>query len=238
MIIGALPVTAELASATAATARGTQPGGSPCFGRLAVCFSINDAIVSMPPRSAHWYAAGAGALSSGAYVRDVELAPAIIQDLLTTVGTRGDVQPYIAIARALMARGHEVTLAVSDDHAPLVRAYGVAHRSMRGNFRELLQTDLGRAWLTSEASPLEYVRYARELFLPMQRMLCEDADAAVEGADGVVFYAMAMHAMHAAERRKLPMAMLAPWPIIPSGEIAPVTGAVVFDAPGFVKKLA
>ncbi len=157
---------------------------------------------------------------------------------LVTLGTRGDVQPYIAVAHALMARGHDVKLAVSEDHASLLRAYGVPHHVMRGNFRELLQSDLGRAWLTSGDSPRKYARYAKELFLPLQRAACEDADAAVEGADGVVFYAIAMHAMHAAERRKLPSVALSPWPLVPTTEIAPLPMPWLSGAPGFVKKLA
>lgn len=157
---------------------------------------------------------------------------------LVTLGTRGDVQPYIGIARALMARGHDVKVAVSEDHVPLLRAYGVAHHPMRGNFRELLRSDLGRAWLTSGDSPRKYAKYAKELFLPMQKVLCEDADAAVDGADGVVFYAMAMHAMHAAERRRLPTVALSPWPMVPTSEAAPLPMPWLDAAPGFVKKLA
>ncbi|HEX4514998.1 MAG TPA: glycosyltransferase [Polyangiaceae bacterium] len=157
---------------------------------------------------------------------------------LVTLGTRGDVQPYVAVARALMARGHDVKIAVSDDHAALLRSYGVAHHAMRGNFREMMQSDLGRAWLSSADSPLEYARLAKELFLPLQKQICEDADAAVEGADGVVFYVMAMHAMHAAERRGLPFVALAPWPMAASTEIAPLPAPWLASAPGFVRKLA
>jgi sterol 3beta-glucosyltransferase len=156
---------------------------------------------------------------------------------LVTLGTRGDVQPYIAVARALMARGHQVTLAASEEHAELVRAYGVSYKAMRGNFREILQTDLGRAWLTSGDSPREYARYGKELFVPMQRAACEDADAAVEGADCAAFYTMALGAMHAAERRKIPVVALAPWPMIATREFAPM-GAEWLPNIGFLNKLA
>ncbi|MCP3872601.1 MAG: hypothetical protein GY699_05515, partial [Desulfobacteraceae bacterium] len=30
--------------------------------------------------------------------------------LIATIGTRGDVQPYIALGRALMESGHEITI--------------------------------------------------------------------------------------------------------------------------------
>ncbi len=30
--------------------------------------------------------------------------------LILTIGTRGDVQPYVALGRALMESGHEITI--------------------------------------------------------------------------------------------------------------------------------
>ncbi|PVZ06893.1 glycosyltransferase [Actinomycetospora cinnamomea] len=45
--------------------------------------------------------------------------------LITTFGTRGDVQPYVAFAGALRARGHDVTLAVPEGFRDLVEGVGV-----------------------------------------------------------------------------------------------------------------
>lgn len=44
---------------------------------------------------------------------------------LATFGSRGDVQPYVAIHRHLTSLGHEVTLAVPEDELEFVRAFGV-----------------------------------------------------------------------------------------------------------------
>lgn len=41
--------------------------------------------------------------------------------LLVTVGTRGDVEPFIALARAASADGHDVALCTFDEHAALVK---------------------------------------------------------------------------------------------------------------------
>jgi tetratricopeptide (TPR) repeat protein len=46
--------------------------------------AAKEAYQLLPRETVHWYGAAAYALSSGAYVGDVELAPMIIQDLLTT----------------------------------------------------------------------------------------------------------------------------------------------------------
>lgn len=154
---------------------------------------------------------------------------------IVTMGTRGDVQPYVAIGRALRERGHEVVIGVDDDHAAMIRAHGLEHRRAGGSFRALLETDLGRAWLTSADSPRKYAKYARELFGPLQQAWCEDADRAVEGCDGVAFYALATGALHAAERRKLPAIALTPWPLAPTRAHAPVVAPWLEAMPGLVK---
>lgn len=41
-------------------------------------------------------------------------------------GSRGDVQPYIALGQALLAQGHTPTIVTTRDHGDLVRGYGLA----------------------------------------------------------------------------------------------------------------
>ncbi len=45
--------------------------------------------------------------------------------ILPTIGTRGDVQPYIALALGLVKAGHAVTLATHPCMRGLVESYGV-----------------------------------------------------------------------------------------------------------------
>lgn len=45
--------------------------------------------------------------------------------ILPTIGTRGDVQPYIALAPGLQAHGHLVTIATHPCMRVLVESYGV-----------------------------------------------------------------------------------------------------------------
>ena len=50
----------------------------------------------------------------------------VVHVVIAAVGSRGDVQPYIAVGLALQRRGHRVTLAVEDRMAPLVQQFGLA----------------------------------------------------------------------------------------------------------------
>jgi sterol 3beta-glucosyltransferase len=48
-----------------------------------------------------------------------------VRALLVTHGTRGDVQPLLALAVALRGRGHEAVLAAPESFAPAASEHGV-----------------------------------------------------------------------------------------------------------------
>ena len=49
---------------------------------------------------------------------------------LLTLGTRGDTQPFIALGKALMARGHDVALGAPDNFQSWIEEHGLAYRSI------------------------------------------------------------------------------------------------------------
>ncbi|WP_309086187.1 glycosyltransferase [Chelativorans sp.] len=57
---------------------------------------------------------------------------------IETLGTRGDVQPYLALAMGLMARGHEVQLAAPVQFTDMAAEYGVPFAGLPGEFLALL----------------------------------------------------------------------------------------------------
>lgn len=60
--------------------------------------------------------------------------------LLQTLGTRGDVQPFIALGVRLKARGHEVTVSTGLGFENEIEAAGLAAEPIGVDFRALLQT--------------------------------------------------------------------------------------------------
>lgn len=54
-------------------------------------------------------------------------------------GSRGDVQPYIAIGQALLALGHQCTIVTTLDHEALVRSYGLEAATISVNVVDELQ---------------------------------------------------------------------------------------------------
>jgi sterol 3beta-glucosyltransferase len=50
-----------------------------------------------------------------------------------TIGSRGDVQPYIALGRGLQKEGHKVTIATHEEYKEWVTGFGIGHRTAGGD---------------------------------------------------------------------------------------------------------
>lgn len=50
-----------------------------------------------------------------------------------TIGSRGDVQPYIALGRGLQKEGHKVTIVTHEEYKEWITGFGVGHRTAGGD---------------------------------------------------------------------------------------------------------
>lgn len=138
--------------------------------------------------------------------------------VIATVGTRGDVQPYVALGKELKRRGHDLTIATNTDHRALVEAHGLAHRGVCGNFRELLSSPPGRRWIAS-ADPIRYMQTGRALFEPVARAWIADFDEALAEADVVLSHAATPPSLAVCRGRGKRFLVVSPFPSVPSREI-------------------
>ncbi|WP_292719843.1 glycosyltransferase [Nostoc sp. JL34] len=58
---------------------------------------------------------------------------------ILTVGSRGDLQPYCALAIGLKRAGHEVTIATHENFELFVRKFDLKFAAIAGNMQEFLQ---------------------------------------------------------------------------------------------------
>src|SRR5260221_7439135 len=56
-----------------------------------------------------------------------------------TLGTRGDTEPYLALAAGLHKAGHRVTLVAPQRYSELIRAQGVNAQPMRLDVQDLFE---------------------------------------------------------------------------------------------------
>ena len=125
-----------------------------------------------------------------------------------TIGSRGDVQPYIALCKGLMAEGHKVKIATHAEFEPWVRKHGIDFSPVDGDPAELMRICVENGMFTysflKEAS-LKFRGWIDEL-LTSAWTACQDSDILIESPS-------AMAGIHIAEALGIPYfrAFTMPW---------------------------
>jgi UDP:flavonoid glycosyltransferase YjiC (YdhE family) len=113
---------------------------------------------------------------------------------IVAIGSRGDIQPYIALGEGLQQAGQRVRLNTHHDFEALVREHGLEFAPLHGNVRDLMSSEAGVSFAETGANPIKFVRefrsIARTLIVGMLGdclEACADTDLIV--MTGIGFYA-------------------------------------------------
>jgi UDP:flavonoid glycosyltransferase YjiC (YdhE family) len=129
--------------------------------------------------------------------------------LILTLGSRGDVQPYIALGKGLQAARHTVTLASLQTFEGMVAEHHLAFRPLRGEFLALLQTPEGKAAMIGKGNPLALMRKVT----PMLRGMLDDGWNAAQGVDAIIYHPKALGGHSIAEKLGIPGVIALPLPL-------------------------
>jgi vancomycin aglycone glucosyltransferase len=116
--------------------------------------------------------------------------------VLATVGSRGDVQPMLALAKAFLARGHTPLVAAPPNFENWIRSLGFEYAPLGHDIQEFLAEN--RDMLTGNPVKMlkETSRYFNEQ-IPLQaqqlKPICRQADAVVYGGLAVTSATVAEH---------------------------------------------
>jgi sterol 3beta-glucosyltransferase len=131
-------------------------------------------------------------------------------------GTRGDVQPYIALGKGLKAEGYNVCVLTSDDFESLVRGAGLAFGSMGASVEAMLQSD---EWRKSMESG-NFLLILRRMTAAMKRNasdLARKMPALLEGTDLLVAGMAGLGGPFSiAEKMRIPVIQTYVFPITPT----------------------
>lgn len=128
--------------------------------------------------------------------------------LLTTIGSFGDLNPYIGLGLALKRRGHQPILAVANAYRPHVEAAGLECRPVGPHGDPWDQALVARIM-----HPLRGAEFlVRDLLMPTVGEAYDDLFAATADVDAIVSHPLTFTAPLVAEKRGLPWAgaVLAP----------------------------
>ena len=136
--------------------------------------------------------------------------------VISTAGSLGDLNPFIALALELKARGYEPLIASQDEFRAKIEAEGIDFHALRPGVEDVKgelgideQTIFRKA--TNGSSGLPFL--VRRIAMPFLRRAYEDMMSATQGASLVVTHPSAFAARLAAENRGLlwMSAVLAPF---------------------------
>lgn len=122
-----------------------------------------------------------------------------------TIGSRGDVQPYIALGCGLKAAGFEVSIATYAFFKPLIEQYGLVIIPLSGDPKAMLASEEGQRWLQSHQNPFQFIQSFIALTQPRIEPLMQETKMALADADLIIYSDLGIVGYHVAEFLKTPL---------------------------------
>ncbi len=157
---------------------------------------------------------------------------------LFTIGSRGDIQPYVALGLGLQAAGHSVRLAAHNEFERFIRSRGLDIFPVEGNPRAMLESDAGRDWLESANNPLAFFKKLGELSEQIMDQFLVDIWDACQETDAIIISPLAMPAAHVAEKLGLPVYAAYLQPSVPTRAFAAPMASGGRDFGGIFNRLS
>nr|POE93304.1 sterol 3-beta-glucosyltransferase [Quercus suber] len=125
-----------------------------------------------------------------------------------TIGSRGDVQPYVALAKGLLAEGHSVRIATHARFKDFVEQHGIDFRPVAGDPEDLMQICVDYGLFTPG-----FLYEGSKRFRPWLQELLESAWTACQGSELLIESPSTMAGVHIAEALEIPYfrAFTMPW---------------------------
>ncbi|KAK7409119.1 Sterol 3-beta-glucosyltransferase [Neonectria punicea] len=125
-----------------------------------------------------------------------------------TIGSRGDVQPYIALCKGLLAEGHKPRIATHGEFQGWIESHGIEFARVEGDPAELMRLCIENGTFT-----WSFLREANSTFRGWLDDLLDSSFKACEGSELLIESPSAMAGIHIAEKLGIPYfrAFTMPW---------------------------
>lgn len=125
-----------------------------------------------------------------------------------TIGSRGDVQPYIALCKGLQAEGHRARIATHAEFQSWIESHGIAFAPVNGDPAELMRVCVENGMFTPS-----FIYKVNSQFRDWLDGLLTSAYVACQGSDLLLESPSAMCGIHIAEALEIPYfrAFTMPW---------------------------
>ncbi|MFN2148287.1 MAG: glycosyltransferase [Anaerolineales bacterium] len=124
---------------------------------------------------------------------------------IITIGTRGDVLPYLALGLGLQRAGYRVRIAAQGIYAGLIESHGFEFAPVAGDPRATMESQSGQAWQQSGRNALALIKSMRAVFAgeDMTASL-NDTLKACEGTQAILYAFFGTAGYHIARKLGVP----------------------------------
>lgn len=148
---------------------------------------------------------------------------AVVRLTLFTVGSRGDVQPHVALGLGLQAAGFDVTVSTHEPFRTFVEAHGLGFAPLPGDPRAVLETPEAQEMLRSGTGLVAFARHFVPLLEPWFRDLVEAVTPLHQESDVVLYSQLAFVPWHLGKVDRTPTIMTGLQPLHPTAEFPAIT---------------
>ncbi|MDG5789625.1 glycosyltransferase [Evansella sp. AB-P1] len=134
---------------------------------------------------------------------------------LLTIGTLGDVRPFLALALGLQKLGHQVNLAGPENFISYVEPYQVPYHSLEVDTKQLLESEEGKRWMAA-GNVNKFMEELQKMFHERRYILERDILAACQDNDLIITHPLLLfHAATLSEKFHIPLMLATPFPDSP-----------------------
>ncbi len=122
---------------------------------------------------------------------------------ILTLGSRGDVQPFIGLGIGLKQAGYKVKIASQATFESEIRSHGLEFALMSGNPKEGIEGAQGQAMLKTK-NPIDFVHRLGDLLEPIMEAVLLDSWQACQGTDAIIGGGFPFWGFDIAEKLNIP----------------------------------
>jgi UDP:flavonoid glycosyltransferase YjiC (YdhE family) len=137
--------------------------------------------------------------------------------VIFAAGSRGDVQPFLALGRVLACQGDTVRMIASTRYHHLISEAGLEFRPLSTDPAEIITSAEGQDLLSGRNNPVAFIRGISNVLRPRMRCVLDQARAGAEGADLVLAPSLGFLGVHLSQHLRVPHAVVHFQPSQPTG---------------------
>jgi sterol 3beta-glucosyltransferase len=124
---------------------------------------------------------------------------------MIAVGSRGDIQPFVALGVGLQKIGYRVRLAATPSFRNFIQNRGLEFTPLGADFKDFICKEAGLAWIERGDNPINLFLDYAELVRPVLRQELDSCFAACQDTDAILYGIGILACPHIAEALRVPI---------------------------------